>query len=296
MNLGERTTPLGKECYGHIYVVTNDYLECEGIYKIGYTKQPVALRVARMNDTAAIPVLKFRAVKTFGVACPRKVEAHLHLEYKSVRETTTKKVEWFKLCAEDLATNIPNKIKSFDPGVCSCTTERKRKSAESQHALIKQGRKQGLVTYFAKNINGQMKALSFVKFCLQFGIDLENDKRNAFFWNTRGDKEILISPEVLRWCGYSGPNNVKKQTFLRLLNKNIHMKYHKVKGLIQMNYLDFESLIMQMKSSKAIEIREIFSRMKYISELYIRNQERRPTRNHPSGGDSTCMSIDNNIS
>ncbi|CAH0717180.1 unnamed protein product, partial [Brenthis ino] len=44
--------------------------------------------------------------------------------------------------------------------------------------------------------------LSYGEVCEKFGIDINNDRRNAFFWNMMLDKKIIINEELLSWCGY----------------------------------------------------------------------------------------------
>ncbi|CAH0717184.1 unnamed protein product, partial [Brenthis ino] len=122
--------------------------------------------------------------------------------------------------------------------------------------------------------------LSCSEVCRKFGIDIEKDKRNAFFWNMMLNKEISINDDLLSWCGYSGEYKNMKTHFLSLLKKNPQCVYNEIddpvyrkKRYIVMNTMDFESLLMQMRSRKAQEIRELYSFLKHISMQYMKYEK-----------------------
>ncbi|CAH0717174.1 unnamed protein product, partial [Brenthis ino] len=94
--------------------------------------------------------------------------------------------------------------------------------------------------------------LSYGEVCEKFGIDINNDRRNAFFWNMMLDKKIIINEELLSWCSYY---------------------VYRKKRYIVMNTMDFESLLMQMRSRKAQEIRELYSFLKHISMQYMKYEK-----------------------
>lgn len=122
--------------------------------------------------------------------------------------------------------------------------------------------------------------LSYTEVCKKFGIDILNDRRNSFFWNLLSNDKIIINDEVLDWCGYSGEYRTKKTNFSHLLKKNNHILYNEIrdeknqrKYYFVLEPLDFESLLMQMRSPKAREIRELYSYLKYISTQYTRYEK-----------------------
>ncbi|CAK1579815.1 unnamed protein product [Parnassius mnemosyne] len=122
--------------------------------------------------------------------------------------------------------------------------------------------------------------LSYSEVCEKFGIDIKNDRRNAFFWNMMLGKNIIINDDLLSWCGYTGDYRNMKTNFMSLLKKNPHFKYEEIddasfrkKRYIVLDTLHFESLLMQMRSRKAQEIRELYSFLKYISMQYMKYEK-----------------------
>ena len=110
---------------------------------------------------------------------------------------------------------------------------------------------------------------------------MENDKRNAFFWNLAKNEKVLINGDLLSWCGYSGEYKNMKSNFLSLLKKNPQFAYSEIEDLnyrkkryIVMNSMDFESLLMQMRSAKAFEVRKLYSILKYIVTEYSKYETR----------------------
>ncbi|CAH2109114.1 unnamed protein product [Euphydryas editha] len=122
--------------------------------------------------------------------------------------------------------------------------------------------------------------LSYSEVCRKFGIDIENDRRNAFFWNMMLDNMLVVNDDLLSWCGYSGEYKTMKNHFLSLFKKNPQFLYDEIedtecrrKRYIVMDTMDFESLLMQMRSRKAQEIRELYSLLKYISMQYVKYEK-----------------------
>lgn len=91
--------------------------------------------------------------------------------------------------------------------------------------------------------------------CLKFSIDLENDQRNNFFWKIQLDKRVPVTEELLEWLGYSEGE---------LLEINPQVKYHEIvddlrkKKYLVLRHFDFEILLMQMRTPKAVELRNIY--------------------------------------
>lgn len=117
--------------------------------------------------------------------------------------------------------------------------------------------------------------ISYADVCIKFGIDVVNDRRNAFFWNLNWQQKVIINDEVLEWCGYSGKYKNMKTGFAQLLKKNTHISYEEIpdeknkrKFYFVLEPRDFETLLMQMRSPKAREIREIYADLKNISIIY----------------------------
>lgn len=122
--------------------------------------------------------------------------------------------------------------------------------------------------------------LSYTEICTKFGIDIENDRKNAFFWNLLLTAKIVVNDDLLSWCGYTGEYKNMKMHFMALLKKNTHMAYSEIedaqyrkKRYIVMESLDFESLLMQMRSRKAQEIRKLYSILKHISTQYTKYEK-----------------------
>jgi len=118
--------------------------------------------------------------------------------------------------------------------------------------------------------------LSLNEVCAKFDLDIENDNRNRIFWNININQRVLVNEDVLGYLGYSGKTyHQKKIAFFKLLRKNDYIKYSEIacdsdprKKYYVLSSLDFESLIMQMRTDKVVELRNMFSKMKYIITKY----------------------------
>lgn len=122
------------------------------------------------------------------------------------------------------------------------------------------------------------KKVSIEEAFVYSGLDIIHDARNKFFWNTHLEKIIKVDENLLNWAGYKGEYMIQKKMFKKLLKKNPEIEYTSVKDEIdeknQKTYIvlkwqDFESLLMQMRSEKSIEIRKIFSKIKELTLLYM---------------------------
>lgn len=124
-------------------------------------------------------------------------------------------------------------------------------------------------------VSSNPQKLTLNQVCLKFGIDIENDPVNKIFWNIGLTRKIVINEDMLDYMGYSGPFNIKNNSFRRLLYKNIQIDYYEVadtrdirKKYVVLDGIDFEALLMQMRTPKADELRTLFSLMKMSMTKY----------------------------
>lgn len=124
-------------------------------------------------------------------------------------------------------------------------------------------------------ISRHPRKLSVNQVCVHFGLDVENDTKNRFFWNSTIQDKIKITGDLLKWLGYSGDYRAQKYNISRLLKKNDYIQYDEVsdeenpsKKYYVVNGIDFASLMMQMRTTKAIELRELYAIMKEIVMKY----------------------------
>lgn len=117
--------------------------------------------------------------------------------------------------------------------------------------------------------------LPLVEFCKKFDLDIENDQRNKLFWNLHLNQSIVVDDLLLTYLGYSGIYNQKKSRIVKLLKKNPQIQFTEVddnkdirKKHIVLNVMDMETLMMQMRTDKCMEIRQLFSIIKYIMTKY----------------------------
>lgn len=117
--------------------------------------------------------------------------------------------------------------------------------------------------------------LSLAQVCQKFGIDIENDQVNKIFWNINITHRVLVNEDMLNYFGYSGTFYTKNQSFRKLLHKNKNIEYAEItdtidirKKYVILNGIDFESLLMQMRTPKAAELRTLFSIMKLLLVKY----------------------------
>lgn len=122
--------------------------------------------------------------------------------------------------------------------------------------------------------------LSYSEVCLKYGVDIENDRKNAFFWNMSMGDRVIVNDDLLSWCGYSGQYKNQKNNFTQLVKKNPQITYTEIKdeqnprkSFIVLDTLAFESLLMQMRSPKAREIRELYYYFRHISTQYIKYEK-----------------------
>ena len=117
--------------------------------------------------------------------------------------------------------------------------------------------------------------LSVNQVCLKFGIDIESDTKNKFFWNSTIQDKVKITDELLNWLGYTGKYKNQKTMITRLLKKNDYIEYSEIpdedtpqKKYYALSGIDFASLLMQMRTPKAVELRELYAIMKEIVMKY----------------------------
>ncbi|KAK2574814.1 hypothetical protein KPH14_013074 [Odynerus spinipes] len=122
--------------------------------------------------------------------------------------------------------------------------------------------------------------LTYSEVCLKYGVDIENDRKNAFFWNMSMGDKVIVNDDLLTWCGYSGQYKNQKNNFTQLLKKNPQILYNEIKdeknprkSYIVLDTLGFESLLMQMRSPKAREIRELYYYFRHISTQYMKYEK-----------------------
>lgn len=114
---------------------------------------------------------------------------------------------------------------------------------------------------------------TYLEVCMEYGVDVENDKRNRFLWNFNLQKQLIVNNDLLEWCGYSGVFKHMKSGFKKLLKKNKHISYTEIpdptitkKKYVVLNSSDFVSLLIQMRNTKAKEIHEMLTRYEKFKE------------------------------
>nr|WIE95413.1 hypothetical protein [Microctonus hyperodae filamentous virus] len=117
--------------------------------------------------------------------------------------------------------------------------------------------------------------LTLNEVCLKLGLDIINDRRNAFFWNIQLHQRVVINEDLLDWLGYRGNYHIKKNAITKLLKKNPHIQYNEISDdhNVQRKYyvldaIDFESLLMLMRTERIMELRHLFSLTKFIVTKY----------------------------
>jgi len=123
---------------------------------------------------------------------------------------------------------------------------------------------------------GNISKISVTEVCGKFDIDIDNDRKNRFFWNIQLDKKVVVNEQLLDWLGYSGSRySLKKVVMTKLLAKNPHIRYEEItddtdprKKYYVLDAVDFEGIMMQMRTEKVRELRELFSLMKMIIVKY----------------------------
>ena len=124
--------------------------------------------------------------------------------------------------------------------------------------------------------NNNIVKITVNEVCARFGVDIDNDRRNRFFWKIQLDKKVIVNEELLNWLGYSGSRYYLKKTLItKLLAKNPHIQYEEItdekdcrKKYYVLDAIDFEGIMMQMRTEKVRELRELFSLMKMIVVKY----------------------------
>lgn len=116
--------------------------------------------------------------------------------------------------------------------------------------------------------------LSLNEICRMFNLDIENDNRNKVFWNININNKVLIDDQLFNYLGYKGISySNKKHALTNLLKSpaNKYIKYEEVtdekdqrKKYYVFSGIDFECLLMQMRTEKVVELRRLFSKMKHI--------------------------------
>lgn len=77
--------------------------------------------------------------------------------------------------------------------------------------------------------NNNLVKITVNDVCSKFGIDIENDRKNRFFWNIQLDKKVVLTEELLNWLGYGSEKYyVKKHAITNLLKKNRLVRYSEI--------------------------------------------------------------------
>lgn len=118
------------------------------------------------------------------------------------------------------------------------------------------------------------RKLSFTELCTKCGIDVA-DSNNLYFWNLTNGAEIIITHDVLKWCGYAGEYSSMRQSFLFLLNKRSHMTYRQIQDVTNpkkwyavVSTETFTELLLNMRSKKSCEIRGLLFKLKNAAVMY----------------------------
>lgn len=111
-----------------------------------------------------------------------------------------------------------------------------------------------------------------------YDLDIVNDDRNKVFWNINMNNKVLIDDLMYDYLGYKGTSySYKKHTLSKLLTNstNNYIQYEEVpdekdprKKYYVLSGIDFESLLMQMRTAKVVELRRLFSKMKTVFVKY----------------------------
>lgn len=123
------------------------------------------------------------------------------------------------------------------------------------------------------------RKLSFTELCTKYNIDVA-DSSNSYFWNLTNDTEIIITHDVLKWCGYAGEYSRMRQSFLFLLSKRSHMSYRQIQDIDNpkkwyavVSTETFIELLMNMRSKKAYEIRCLLFKLKNAAVMYTQYEK-----------------------
>ena len=102
----------------------------------------------------------------------------------------------------------------------------------------------------------------------RLGVD-QLDPKISFFKNIIDwMAPIKVTEEVLDWCGYNGRN--KNNNFKSLLEKNRDIKYKTIDdSLIVVKAIDFEALLMLMRTVRGIEVRKWLVITQQINRKYL---------------------------
>lgn len=128
--------------------------------------------------------------------------------------------------------------------------------------------------------------LSFPEFCNYYGMDIENNIRNRILWRIQLSQKVVVDEMMLDFIGYTGLTyNHKRNAFKKLLLHNTHIDYEEklVKSddnnenkdddsgnqyIYVVSTLDFETLMHQIRTLKVVELRELFTLIKFIMNKY----------------------------
>ena len=110
--------------------------------------------------------------------------------------------------------------------------------------------------------------LSVRDVCDKF-IDIDGDPRSSFFWNIRLKETVIITPEVLEWCGYRGNRYLQIHNFLKFMRSR-RVRYTTTSNNdIVVDAWDFEMLLPQMRTPRSMEIIALLVTIKHILLLYM---------------------------
>lgn len=261
---------------GSLYVVTSDFLKNKGIYKIGYTTD-FNRRLWEINAYAPVKELQcYPVVLTENINCVNNLERELHEHFQLQLCENTMKREWFHLtpqCIQLIELKITQHLSNAS--ACTCRLAKRQKIEHHIRQYVNERARLALVQHVDVEQWVSPTKLTLKEVCAKFDLDIENDHRNRVFWNINITQKVLVNDDVLDFIGYAGSYKYKKYSMTKLLKKNPHIEYSEIKDeensqkkYYVLSALDFESIMMQMRTPKIIELRYLFSLMKFILTKY----------------------------
>lgn len=267
---------------GHIYVVTSKFLLSKNLFKIGYIKN-IKRRLENLNCYQALKMLELYRHKVFlDIDCVRQLEQKIHQRFEEKKCTEMGKNEWFYLTSADiveLESMVINWLSTWKECVChsALMNNEKNKVLKENQKIINNLTPVALdpENWLATSTINIKYTLSEI--CTRLGFEILNDLRNKLFWDNQLLQFLVVTEDVLDYLGYFGDFRTKNYSFRKLLHKHSNIKYGEVtdkqdsrKKYVVLSGIDFEAVLMQMRSSKAMELRQLYSIMKIIFTNYCR--------------------------
>lgn len=116
--------------------------------------------------------------------------------------------------------------------------------------------------------NASQSRVPLSELCLKLlNVDIVNDPKVNFLRHLDLYGTLFVDSTIMMWLGINRPK------FIKLLKSNKNVIYSKLDDAILMRTLDFETIMMQIQTSTASELRTLYKKCRAIVFIYMQYEQ-----------------------